>query len=92
MAKTGAFVQLPYDERVLAAAARRDASMAVLVELAYRVFRQRTKTVELPNEKLGAVGISRHAKTRALRHLAADGLVAVEWRRRKTPLVTVLWG
>jgi hypothetical protein len=90
-AKPGAIAILPYDARMYAAAARRDASMAVLVELAYLAFQKHSGTVLLSNGRLGEMGVSRYAKARALRLLAADGLVTVDWRGKKTPRVTILW-
>lgn len=89
--KPEAFVQLPY-KLALTAAGRRDASLAVLVELAYQAFKTHQSVVPLANARLQSVGIGADAKVRALRHLEADGLVSVDWRGgRKTPHVTLLW-
>ena len=85
------FVKLPY-ESAMAIAGRRDASLAVLIELAHLRFRRRESIVPLGNAALRAVGISPDAKVRALRRLEADGMVAVDWRGgKKTPHVTLLW-
>jgi hypothetical protein len=90
-AKPEAFVQLPY-KMALTTAGRRDASLAVLVELAHQAFKTHQNVVPLANAKLVSVGIGPNAKVRALRHLEADGLVSVDWRGgRKTPHVTLLW-
>lgn len=91
-ARPEAFVKLPY-ERTLAAAGRLgDASLAVLVELAYQAFKTHRNVVPLANAALRSVGISPDAKVRALRRLEADEMVSVDWRGgRKTPLVTLLW-
>lgn len=90
--RSEAFVKLPY-ERTLAAAGRLgDASMAVLIELAYQAFRTHRNVVPLANAALRSVGISPDAKVRALRRLEANGMVSVDWRGgKKTPLVTLLW-
>ena len=89
--KNETFVKLPY-ESALAIAGRRDASMAVLVELAHLRFRKRDNPVSIGNAALRAVGVSPDAKVRALRLLEADGLVAVDWRGgKKTPHVRLLW-
>jgi hypothetical protein len=69
----------------------RDAPMAVLVELAYQAFKTHKNPVPLTNAALRSVGIRRDAKLRALRQLEADELIAVEWRGRKSPLITILW-
>lgn len=90
-AKPETFVQLPY-KLALTAAARRDASLAVLIELAHQAFKTHQNVVPLTNAKLKSVGVSPDAKVRALRHLEADGLVSMDWRGgRKTPHVTLLW-
>ena len=90
--KEGAFVKVLYGPALAVAGRRQNAYIAMLVELTHQVFRQHTKTVELPNVKLRSVGIRRNAKVRALRQLEADGAVAVDWRGgRKTPHVTLLW-
>jgi hypothetical protein len=84
------FVQLPY-KLLLAAAGRRDASAAVLTELAYQRFKTHKNLVLLSNTALQAVDASRYAKLRALRRREANGAVAV-WRGNcRSPLVTLLW-
>src|SRR5208337_1485219 len=72
-AKPEAFVQLPYNERMLTAMGRRDASGAVAMELARLEFKTHTNPVLLPNAALLAAGVSRYAKARALRCLEEDG-------------------
>jgi hypothetical protein len=90
-ARPEAFVKLPY-RLALTAAGRRDASLAVLVELTYRAFKTHRNQVPLGNAVLRSVGVSRDAKLRALRRLEADGMVSVDWRGgKKTPSVTLLW-
>jgi hypothetical protein len=85
------FVKFPY-ERVLSTAGRiGDAPLAVLVELAHQSFKTHRKQVPLTNVALRSVGINRCAKLRALRQLEEAGLVQVEWRGRRSPLVTLLW-
>jgi hypothetical protein len=90
-AKPDTFVQLPY-EKGLEVARFRDASMAVLIELAHLKFTTHQNTVTLANARLGSIGVSPDAKTRALRHLEAAGIVAVDWRGPgRSPRVTLLW-
>jgi hypothetical protein len=91
-AKAGHFVMLPY-EKMLEVCGWRDASAAVLVELAYRAFRAHGTEFALPNKALEAVGVSPDAKVRALHRLEAVGLVAVDWRTNgQTPIVTIRGG
>src|SRR5208283_6047192 len=78
-AKTGIFVKLPY-ERILAAAGElQNAQLAVLVELAYQVFRTHNTEVLLTNRAFRSTGLSHDAKVRALRRLEAVGLIKVDW-------------
>jgi hypothetical protein len=86
------FVMLPYDQTMAAAGAMKDATLAVMVELAHQVFKAHKREVVLSNYALRPVGISYKAKLRALRQLEAAGMVAVDWKgERKSPRVTVLW-
>jgi hypothetical protein len=48
------------------------------------------RTVAVTNGVLAKYGVSREIKRRALRELEAGGLITIERRSRKTPLVTLL--
>jgi hypothetical protein len=48
------------------------------------------RTVAVPNGALAKWGVSRETKRRALKELEAGGLIVIERRSRKTPLVTLL--
>src|SRR5947207_2119070 len=85
------FAMLPYDQTMAAAGMMKSAALAVMVELAYQVFKTNKTEVVLSNSALRSVGISYWAKSRALHQLEAAGMVAVDWKARKSPLVTVLW-
>jgi hypothetical protein len=89
-----AFVKLPYAATLKAAGLINDAPLAVLVEVAYRSFRDHSNEVRLGNQALSAVGISRFAKRRALQQLKKAGLVKVTWPKggKRSPLVTLLEG
>jgi hypothetical protein len=82
---------LPYEQTLNLAGHLRNAPLAVLVELARQVFKAHQHTVPLTNTVLRSIGISRHAKLRALRQLEEAGLIGVSWRKRQSPLVTILW-
>jgi hypothetical protein len=56
----------------------------------YRVWADDTPTIPLPNQKLAAMGVSRQMKWRALQRLEQAGLIKVERRERRSPLVTLL--
>ena len=90
--KKAEFVKLPYAQTMAVAGKTKNAMMAVMVELAYQVFKTHKSEVPLTNFTLHAVGISRWAKYRALRQLEVAGLIKISEReRRKTLRVTVLW-
>ena len=55
----------------------------------YRSWQQQTPTVVVSNTMLRQYGISRETKRRALEQLEAAGLITVEWRATKNPIVTV---
>ena len=55
----------------------------------FRVFWDKSSTVEIGNKTLKEWGVTRWVKTRALRALKGGGLISIEWRGRKSPLVTV---
>jgi len=56
----------------------------------YRAWADNNPTVPLPNEALATYGISRQVKWKALRRLEQAGLIRIETRSRKSPLITVL--
>ena len=86
------FVMLPYAQTMrVAGKVKSSAALAVMVELAYQVFKTHKSEVVLSNAMLRSVGISHKVKLRALRQLEAAGMVAVDWKARKSPLVTVSW-
>jgi hypothetical protein len=82
-----AIVPLWWAER--AAKAGRNVNLMVCVDLVYRAWRARGKVGEkrfaMPNSR----GIYRGTKTRTLRALERAGLIAVEWRDRKSPIITL---
>jgi len=61
----------------------------VAVYLLHLHWRQHGKPFKLPNKTLKASGVNRYAKRRALLYLERLGLIGVDWRPRKSPLVSV---
>jgi len=47
--------------------------------------------ITLSNAALQKLGVSRNGKRAALEQLRAAGLIAVEWRPNKNPVVKVRW-
>jgi hypothetical protein len=62
----------------------------VWVWLIHRAWKMRSGTVAVPNGALAEYGVTRKVKNNALRQLERAGLIAVERRPRKTPVVTML--
>jgi hypothetical protein len=65
----------------------------LLIKVAWRQLhylkRKHDPVVKLTNEALAAIGVSRKGKAFALRVMRTAGLIAVEERFKKSPLVTV---
>jgi hypothetical protein len=87
--RTDAFATIPLWWAERAAKAGRNVNLMVCVDLAYRAWRAGGKAGEkrfaMPNSR----GVHRSAKIRTLRALERAGLVSVEWRERKSPMVTL---
>jgi hypothetical protein len=62
----------------------------VYLWLVHQVWKKKKNTVAIPNGALNQYGISRKVKYLALQQLEEVGLITVEWRSRKTPVVTLL--
>jgi hypothetical protein len=84
------FVRVPLWWARLAAKATRTPKALVWVELLYASWKAQSPTVTFPNARLRRQGVSDHSRSQALRELAADRLVTIEWRQGKNPLVTLI--
>jgi hypothetical protein len=63
----------------------------VWVWLTYKAWQTKHSTFVVPNSGgLAEYGITSKVKLAALRQLEAAGLIAVKWRSRKSPIVTLL--
>jgi hypothetical protein len=91
MAET--FARIPHNRgRVLGHQHLTGTAWWLLIELDRLIFEGRGKNpVRLTHRRLKAAGLSRFAAMRALRPLEAAGIVSVERRRGRAPLVTSLW-
>jgi hypothetical protein len=58
----------------------------VCVDLVYRAWKTKGKSFVMPNLQ----GVDHKTKARTLRGLERAGLISVEWRRRKSPVVTLI--
>ena len=88
--KIAPYVKLPLAWAAKAAAATNTHKAMMWVWLVHQARLTGSATVAVPNGALAKYGISRRAKRLALKQLEAVGLIVVERRPRRTPIVTVL--
>lgn len=84
------FVQIPLWWAAAAAKATRMPGFLVCVELLHCAWKARSMTFSFPSGRLIRNGGNRWTKRRVLRRLEGAGLIAIEWRRGKNPLVTLV--
>jgi hypothetical protein len=80
----GRFILVPFDAYPMFRAQE-----LVALRVLYLTRCERSQTVVLTNKGLADWGVSRHQKLKALRRLERAGHIAVEWRQRKNPRVTL---
>jgi hypothetical protein len=85
----------PYVEVKLAAAAEAFVAVNCQKAMVYLWLLQQARmtgktTFAVPNGALAKYGVSRKIKCLALQQYEEAGLIAVEWRPRKTPIATLL--
>ena len=86
------FVQFDYEVLMDLSGRKRYPALAVLTELYRLTFEKwdKTQPVALGNGFMKELGFCADGKIRALKALEEMGVVTVEWRRRKSPLVRLL--
>jgi hypothetical protein len=84
------FVRLPLTWVEQLASTRSANTYRVAIHLHYLQWRGKGDPIKLTNGILAMEGVSRFAKWRALRELEHLGLIMVERRRRKAPLITLV--
>jgi hypothetical protein len=93
--ETETFARIPHDRGLELYRRRRISgpAWAVLIELDRMILTQRGKNlVFFWSPRLWAAGLVRGVRARALRQLAAAGVIEVEWRKKGlSPLVRHLW-
>jgi hypothetical protein len=83
------FVMVPRSWVDAITPASRDKTFAVVTHLLYENWRQGGGPITVPNGILARDGVSRSAKWRILNKLERLGLISVERRDRKSPVVKV---
>jgi hypothetical protein len=83
------FVMVPWAWVERLKGARHVATYRLALFLLYQRWKT-NKPIPVSNVAMKALGVPRRSKYRAIRDLERLGLIRVEWRRRRSPVVTVL--
>jgi hypothetical protein len=70
--------------------ARYTSTYRVALHLLFRHWKSDGRPIQLSNVALAEAGVSRDQKWRALRELECLGLIRIERRRRRSPVITLL--
>ena len=84
------FLLMPVRDLVRGAAAFDNRGLLVWIYILHKAKLRGSDAIPLPNTSLKSWGVTPDMKTRALRRLEQAGLLRVEWRNRRSPVVTVL--
>jgi hypothetical protein len=87
--KEDVFAIMPLWTAARVAEATRSPVLLVWARILYLWRKHSGHSFVLANDWLEQRGISRQSKYRILRLIEATGLISVEWRRRKSPVITV---
>jgi hypothetical protein len=88
--KVEPFVKMPLWWIETAARHARSPATLVMVELLRASWKAKSLSFPLSNGRLEKLGVSRDVKRRVLSDLERGGLIRVERRSRRTPIVTLL--
>jgi hypothetical protein len=88
--KTDPFVQVPLWWITEATRLTRTPGALVCIHLLYAAWKAKSLTFTLSNGRLKKCGVNRETKRRVLRDLEAGGLIKVERRPGRAPVVTLL--
>jgi DNA-binding MarR family transcriptional regulator len=84
------FIKVPLDWAEQATKAISAPKAFVVLWLLYRAWKSGSPTVPLSNRQLEVRGVHRKTKHRALKELEAAGLIKLDRRRGRAPVVTLL--
>jgi hypothetical protein len=88
--KARAFVKVPLDLADQVAAATGEKRTLVWMLILYRTWQRQSPAVVVSTTMLRKYGISHKVKRRALEQLEAAGLISVQWRTKKNPVVILI--
>src|SRR5262245_1463276 len=81
------FIKVPWTWVERLAAARHIATYRVALHVLYRNWKGGSRPFTLANGALAAEGVARGTKWRALRELEALGLISIERRPKRSPII-----
>jgi hypothetical protein len=84
------FTLMTVSDLVRGAAVFENRGLLVWIYILHKAKLRGSDAIPLPNTSLKSWGVTPDMKTRALRRLEQAGLLRVEWRNRRSPVVTVL--
>jgi hypothetical protein len=88
--KKDAFVKVPLWFAAAAAKATGDPTILVLAHMLHASWKAHSMTFRLSNSYLTRNGVSRKSKSRVLHELEAAGLIMIEQKKGRSPLVTLI--
>jgi hypothetical protein len=89
--RTEPFLQIPHRALVVGGEVLVSSEqLLVWLYIHHRLWADKVDTVVIANQALEAWGVGRRAKYAALKNLERAGLICVERRERKSPLVTLV--
>ena len=88
--RTEPFLQITHKAIAAGAKALGGGRILVWMYIHHRIWSDKSNTVAIGNVTLRSWGVKQMTKLRALHDLESAGLIAVEWRDRKSPLITLL--
>jgi hypothetical protein len=86
------FTKFPHSWEARLLRAKRVSTYRVALHVLYLHWRSEGRPIPLSNVALADKGVSRQSKWRALMELVHLGLIKIEKRRRKSPVIVVLVG
>jgi hypothetical protein len=86
----GAYVQMRTEDAVAGFHSLRCPQALVWHRLQYLAWAAGSATVTLANKALAEMGVSRLMKYRSLQRLEQDGLIKVQRRKQRSPIITIL--
>lgn len=86
----GYFTTVPWAWKKALQMARSVAAYQLALHLLHVYFETKHKTFKVTNQMAAEAGLSRYQKTHALADMASWGIIAVEWRGKRSPIVTLM--